>query len=223
MRVLIVGTSYVHGAAAAEVFRMWAYITRRVNPDTEILVMDSASPTPVAPMPDTGFNLIRFADNIGRLLIDGRDGWGRSFSSALDHAIEHEYEWIVHIECDVLFARPVREVIAKMLANGVKAAAPMAIPYQFIETGLMFLNVAYLQKIGFALKYDWRNAPVMPFTEKRILDICSEAMFALPLRGFRNDMRVTAEQLPRMFPDGIDWITHAELPVLRRFLEMNNL
>lgn len=230
MRTLIVGTSYVQGAAAAEVFRMWADLTRKMNPGVDILVIDSNSPTPTPPVPDTQFSLIRCADNIGHLFKGGRDGWGRSFTVGLDWATDqdwdsdqvYDYDHVAFIECDLLFARPVSEVINRMAAHGVKAAAPMAFPYQFTETALMFFSVPYLREIDLIGKYDWEHPPsngLLP--EQRVQAICADAMFALPLRGFRNDMRVTADRLPAMFPQGIDWITHAELPVLRKFLEMN--
>lgn len=220
-RTLIFGTSYVHGAAAAEVFRMWSIITRELNPASDILIVDSNSPTPFKPCPDTGFSLMRMADNIGHLSRGGLDGWGRAFSAGLQHAIDREYDYVAHIECDLLFARPVAEVIAKMVASGVRAAAPMAMPYQFIETALCFFSVPYLREVDLITRYDWEHPPangLLP--EQRIAAICDDALFALPLRGFRNDMGVSANQLPRVFQTGIDWITHAELPVLRKFTEM---
>lgn len=223
MSTLIVGTSYVHGAAAAEVFRMWAELVRKLNQHTDVLVVDSDSPTLVTPVPDIHFASIRFNDNIGHLANGGRDGWGRAFTKGLRLALDGYYDWVVCMDCDMLFARPVSEVINKMVAHGVKCAAPMAIPYQFTETALSFWNVDYLREIDLIGKYDWEHPPADRLPEQRIDAICADAMFALPLRGFRNDMRVPADQLPRMFPTGIDWITHAELPVLRKFLEMNGL
>ena len=225
MRTLIIGTSYVQGAASAETFRMWVGLTRRLNPDCEILVIDSASPSiPPRNYPNFPFRMINFPDNIGHLSRSGRDGWGRAFTAGLQHAIDERYDWVVHIECDLLFARPVSEVIDRMVRNSVRAAAPMAIPYQFVETALMFLSVPYIREIDLIGRYDWEHPSangLLP--EQRIGAICAEAMFALPLRGFRNDMGVSAVQLERMFPQGIDWIHHAELPVLRKFMEMQNV
>lgn len=221
-KTLIVGTSYVQGAAASELFRMWADLTTRLNPGVDVLVIDSASPQ-ILPVTrwSQSFDLTSFNTNIGHLSAGGRDGWGRAFSAGVRNAIDFGYTWLANIECDLLFARPVAEVIAKMVRNGVKAAAPMAIPYQFIETGLSFWNVDYLREIDLIGRYDWEHPPtngLLP--EQRIGEICAGEMFALPLRGFRNDTRMSAEQLPRLFPTGIDWITHVELPVARKFLEM---
>lgn len=225
---LIFGTSYVHGAAAAETFWMWADVLTRVNPDTDLMVIDSCSPD--FPMAKSDGHVGRwqlfqgFSDNIGHLSRGGQDGWGRAFSQGLRTAIKRGYEWVVHIECDLLFARPVAEVIGKMARNGVRAAAPMAIPYQFIETALSFWNVAYLREIDLIGRYDWEHPPANSMLpEQRISDICAGEMFALPLRGFRNDMRRPASELPRLFPQGIDWIHHAELDVLRKFVEMQDV
>ena len=148
---------------------------------------------------------------------------GRAFVAGLQHAMDFDYDYVAHIECDLLFARPVAEVIDKMRRSGVRAAAPMAMPYQFIETALCFFSVPYLREVDLIRKCDWEHPPtngLLP--EQRIAEICEGELFALPLRGFRNDMGVGAGQLSRMFPHGIDWITHAELPVLRRFVEMQN-
>jgi hypothetical protein len=220
-QTLIVGTSWVHGAAALEIFGIWRSLVGRLNPDADILVVDAGSP--VAVIGDPRMDVIRLDTNVGHLSRGGRDGWGRAFSVGVQNAIDEKYDWLACLDCDLLLARPVAEIIDKMARSGVKCAAPMAIPYQFTETACSLWNVQYLKDIDLIGKYDWEHPPangLLP--EQRIDQICAGEMFALPLRGFRNDMRITAEQLPRMFPQGIDWIHHAELPVLRKFLEMND-
>lgn len=221
MKTLIFGTSYVHGTAALTGFRMWQEMTDRLNPDTDIMIVDSASPMFLGA--DPSFDLVQLDNNIGHLSRRGADGWGRAFMVGLENAIDQGYDYVAHIECDLLFARPVADVISKMAANGVMAAAPMAMPYQFIETALCFFSVPYLREVNLIDRYDWEHPPADRLPEQRIADICADALFALPLRGFRNDMGVSAAQLPRLFPQGIDWITHADLPVLRAFVEMQGV
>lgn len=221
-RVLILGTSYIHGAAAAATFRLWADLILKLNPGTDVLVVDSASPMEV-PYYEPPMKYRVLEDNIGHLSRGGGDGWGRAFATGVQYAIEHDYDWLANIECDVLFAHPVAETIGKMSRHGVLCAAPMAMPYQYTETGLSFWSVPYLRMSGLIEKYDWEHPPqngLLP--EERVDQICSAEMFALPMRGFRNDTRWSVEQVQRMFPRGIDWIHHAELPVLKRFLEMND-
>jgi hypothetical protein len=218
-KTLVFGTSYVQGAVAAEVFRMWRELTRVSNPGVNTIVVDSASPGMARwegrPLWE-GFD-----DNIGHLSKSGRDGWGRAFTHGLRYAITNGYEWAVHIECDLLFARPVAETIAKMEKYGVKIAAPLALPHQFVETALMFVNVPWAVENRLIERYDWENPPPDRLPEWRIQDIAGDALFTLPLRGMRNDQNVPAERLAGFFPDGVDWITHADLPALREFMRMN--
>lgn len=221
MKTLIMGTSYVQGGAAAETFRIWAELTRKLNPGTDILVVDSASPMELPYFPPP-LKYLLLESNVGHLARGGQDGWGRAFSAGVNYAIEKGYDWLANIECDILFSRPVESVIAKMVRADVKCVAPIAMPYSFTETGLSFWSVPYLKDIDLVGRYAWAsplNNGLLP--EQRIDAICEEDMFALPLRGFRNDARWGADQMQRMFASGIDWITHAEIPVLRRFLEMN--
>lgn len=221
-RILIVGTSYIHGAVAAETFRLWANLIAKLNPGTDVLIVDSASPDlPNDTALERSATCMQLGDNIGHMSLNGKDGWGRAFSAGVRYAIEKEYDWLVNIDCDLLFARPVAEVIGKMREFGVRAAAPMAIPYNFTETALSFWSVDYLRETDLIGKYDWEHPRYDVIPEQRIDMICADTMFALPLRGFRNDAKATADQLPRIFATGIDWIHHAELPVLKAFIRMN--
>lgn len=220
-RTLIVGTSYLHGAAAAETFRLWAALTMKLNPGTDILVIDSASPMEHSYFP-APLKYLFLEDNIGHLARAGRDGWGRAFAAGVAHAITNEYDYLANIECDILFARPVEEIVTRMVRSGVRCCAPVAHPYQYTETGCSFWSVPYLRDSGLIERYDWEHPPnngLLP--EQRIDALCADDMFALVLRGIRNDQRFNADNIQAMFPHGIDWMTHADLPVLRRFLEMN--
>lgn len=223
-RALIFGTSYVDTQEKRYLFGEWCKLIRRMNPAADIIVVDSASPSLDVPIARANrIAILTLGDNIGHLAGGGQDGWGRAFARGLFHGVEGGYDHIVHIECDVLFAQPVDTVLRKMLEWGVPAAAPMAAPYQFIETGLIFLSTAYLAKTNFIQRYDWENAPRHPMPETRVVDILGSGLFALPLRGLRNDIGgVTASNISKLFPDGIDWITHAEPAIVRRFLEMND-
>lgn len=224
MKTLIVGTSYVHGATALAIFGMWAKLVRQLNPDTDILVVDSKSPTSFAEHLDgRNIELFSFPENIGHLSLNRVDGWGRAFCMGVQTAIDRGYDYMVGMDCDILFAHPVSKILDKMRKYGVRCAIPMAYPYQFTETALSFWDVSYLEEIDFIAKYDWEGAHTDAPPEHRVDKICQEEMFSLPLRGMRNDMRVSTQHMRISFLHGIDWITHAELPHLRLFLEMNNL
>ena len=218
-RTLIVGTSYVHGRAATEVYRMWAHLVTKLNPGMKVLQIDASSPA----LPKLPGVQVYPVENFGHLSRGGRDGWGLSFTTGVRSAIGGGYDWLVNIETDVLFARPVGPIINRLIRHGINCAAPMAIPHSFTATELSFWNVEYLRQIDLIGKYDWKNPPAGVLPEQRIDAICAYEMFALPLRGMRNDHGIPASVLRRAFPAGIDWITHAELPVCLEFLRMNGI
>lgn len=220
-RTLVFGTSYVAGQQAAYAYCQWADLVLALNPGAAVMAVDSASPClPRVP----GVDVLRLEDNIGHLGSTGRDGWGRAFCKGLTAGLFGDYDRVAHIETDVLFARPVAEVFAKMEASGVKAAAPMAYPHQFVETGLMFFDGAWLRGSRLAARYAWDVPYRRPFPEERVAALCGDALFALPLRGMRNDTgQLTAGNMRAMFPYGMDWLTHAEPSVRRAFVEQAQL
>src|SRR5512146_1735288 len=98
MKILIFGTSYVAGQHSRYLFGLWRDLVRRLNPGTDVLVVDSASPD----MPPVdGMTVLALEGNIGHLSKTGRDGWGRAFSAGLRHAVECQYDYVVHIETDL--------------------------------------------------------------------------------------------------------------------------
>ena len=218
MKVLILGTSYVKGPASVYLFNLWRQLTTALNPECDLLVVDSASPD----LPD-GVNTIRFADDIGHLGEGSRDGAGRAWSTGLEHAIAGGYDYVVNLETDLLFARPVMPVLRRMREFGVKIASPLAVPYQFIEPALMFMEVAYIRGTRLVERYDWPNSPMAPISEVMLEGLIGADFWPLLLRGCRNDMnQVTANNIGTIFDLGCDWITHCkDLAVYRAFLKMN--
>jgi hypothetical protein len=221
MRVLIFGTSYCEGQPARYLFGQWLDLVTRLNPDADILVVDSASPD----LPDTGrAQVLQLGDNIGHLTKTGRDGWGRAFCAGLQRAVEGGYDWVVHVETDLLLARPAAPTLDRMARSGVKVAAPMAYPHQFIETALMFIAVPFIREADLIRRYDWQSLKPDDWPEVKLERLVREDLFTLPLRGLRNDLRqITARNMRVVYPNGIDWITHAEPGVCREFLKVNGL
>lgn len=219
-RTLIFGTSYVANQEQAYVFELWRNLARTLNPGMEIFVVDSASPC----LPDLSFDHLfvaeRFQDNIGHQSRGEGDGWGRAWSWGLSYAARHEFDWAVHIECDLLFAYPVAEIIAKLERADVKIAAPIASPYQMMETALMFMNVNKIKELDLVKRYDWKNGKGVP--EARVQRIVQEDLFFLPLYGCRDDAKqLTPANLKEAFPNGVSWLTHASPAVYREFLRMH--
>lgn len=149
-RVLIFGTTYVDTPERAELTKLWYKLHSALNPDCDLLLVDSASPSfpsgwaipgelsRVHTTGETPFSVYQFKDNVGHLSRNGpngasskgRDGWGRAFSMGLDYAAgsrtppqegaQRLYDYVVHIEGDSLFKHPVMPIIERMRREGTK-------------------------------------------------------------------------------------------------------
>lgn len=215
MSTTIFGTSYLKDATDLWVFRQWLNINRTLNKDADIIVVDSASPVSpeVADFPCAdNERLIQLGDNIGHLSRTGRDGWGRAFTQGL---LAADSNWIVHIETDLLLARPVQRIINRMEISAVEVCCPWALPYPFVETALMWFDGHWVRKHDLARRYDWEHGRGLP--EKRVEEIAGEDLWIAPLRGLRMDVRDQA------LPAPLDWVTHATVAQYRQFLRQNGL
>lgn len=204
MRTLIFGTSYIADASALWVARQWLNLARTLSPEADLLMVDSASPVA---LPD-GVEVLQLGDNIGHLSRGGRDGWGRAFCVGLERA--RGYDFAVHIECDLLFVRPVSQMIERMQKASVVVAAPWAMPYLYVETALMFMDMGYADApYGWPAKYDWAGGIGQP--ELRMEKLLGDDLFIAPLRGTRDD-------LGNAVPEGMDYLTHAKIGKYRALL-----
>jgi hypothetical protein len=196
-------------------------VTLRLNPATDVLVVDSHSPwSPLIDPRHGAFTSYRdgmrdarmvysFPDNVGHLSHKGRDGWGRAFCFGLSAAIAGGYDYVAHIEGDSLFRRPVEPIFSGMDRDGVRAASiPVGGSRRkeigWVETGLMFFSVAFVQRIGFVARYDWANAAVRPTPEAVILRMLGHDLRMMPWRGERGDKSdITPANVI-----ALDWVTH---------------
>lgn len=219
-RVLVFGTVFTDTPDKQRLAAQWQSLHRAVNGwSVDLLLVDSASPEPV-PLVEDGVQEYAFPDNIGHLARGGRDGWGRAFCKGLEMAIDGQYDYVVHIEGDSLFSKPVLPIIRKMMAAGVKAAS---VPVEgtrrketgWVETGLMFFSTDYLWQSKFIERYDWWNRKAKPTPERVIFDLLGEDLAMLPLKAERGDKgQVTAANAR-----GFDWITHCPPEALDAFVE----
>jgi hypothetical protein len=218
---LIFGTSYVADTLMRDNVTMWARTLRHANPGAEIVLFDSASPfDPTTFLAGLDVHVFRFGDNIGHLSKGGQDGWGRAFCAGVSHAIAHADGYAAYIDADILFAPPVASIIDKMARSMVGVACPLDLNYQFIENGIVFMDVDYMRESRFVEKYDWPN-PSSVLPERRCETIWADDLFTLPLRGVRNDFgQVTHENWRHAFPYGIDYLTHCRDQTLyTRFMQ----
>lgn len=217
MTTLIFGTCYIDTEPMRDLVRTWFQLCKYLNPDVDVILIDSASP--FDPRQFLPCEVFRFDDNIGHLSRGGGDGAGRAFCKGIEIAIERDYDYAVHWEADMLFARPVQKIVNKIDRTGVQVACALDMNYQFCEWGISFFFVPFMKAFGFLDKYDWRTRPAQPLPEVFMERLFEDFLFLLPLRGMRNDFNmVNRANFAQAFPMGPpDYCTH------NRDAELNNM
>lgn len=211
----------------------------RLNPDLDYLLIDNASPidpTPFlpgawddmgvclsdhgeAPIKPPGRTIMRFPDAIGHFHHNQgqepppRDGPGRSNMTSLKIAYASGYQRSVYQETDCLFVRSYEEGFAQLTK---KVGCQDRCSQGYLDWNMRYhADLPWLDEFRFVEKYDWPNQqpdwlghPVGEFVYEHIL---GEHLQVLPMRGCRAGMEgVTADNLRERFPDGIEWLTHAD-------------
>lgn len=213
-RPLIFATAYCATAERLRIIELWARVTKNLNPDCDILLIDSASPVNLQEVCTVhGIEFFSFPDNIGHLNLTGRDGWGRAFCHGVQMAIDRGYEYFSNLDADLIFCKPVTPIIERMRRDGVKVCAPMDVTYLFVETAVSFYETAYMRESRFIERYDWQHPEkqlgVPP--ERRCELLFGDDLWTLPLRGYRNDYnQVTFRVIKDTTPYGLDFLTHAK-------------
>ena len=59
-------------------------------------------------------------------------------------------------------------------------------------------------------RYDWATSDPAKLPEKRIAELTAPDLFLLPMQVEKIDRPITLAGLYEAFPDGMDWITHAQ-------------
>jgi SAM-dependent methyltransferase len=237
-RALIFATTYCDCPEREKLTEQWLRLTTALNPDCDILIVDSASPhrlfdpknwpdfRPYEPGRPSRFMVYDFGDNVGHLSRGGKDGWGRAFCEGLDIAVAEGYDWVFHIEGDSLFRIPARDVFAQMAREKINTAT---IPVKgmirdipgWVETGLMAFSVPWLKASKFTKKYDWPARQVSPTPEIIVERHCRDGRRMMPWKGLRGDKaQITHENIVSL---DLDWVTHChnDIWAYNRFIEAN--
>jgi hypothetical protein len=224
-RILIYGGTFCDTEENREMVKLWSKVVRGINRDCDVLVIDSCSPFDPRVFLAGEVEVVGFETNVGHLCRGGQDGAGRTLTEGMLIAAERGYDYCVHWETDLLFARPIRPIVEKMARTGVKVAALPQKYYQFLEWGISFYNVRHMIESRFVERYCWQTAPTWPIPEIRIEQLVQDDLFLLPYRGMRNDMNeANVENLAGLFPYmPPDYITRATLPLCHEFLRLNGL
>lgn len=228
-RTLIFATTYVDCRERAMLTDQWITLVKEKNPWCDILIVDAKSPwSPLidekshgrfikyTPGRQSRQMLHVFDENVGHLSRGGKDGWGRAFTFGLQAAIDCGYDFVAHIEGDSLFRLPVGPIIDQMAHENVKA---MSIPVvgmtvtlrDWVETGLMFFETAYLRESKFVEKYDWKARTPAPTPEKVVRALLGDSLVMASWKGMRGDKgQITHKNVDKL---DLDWITHCHTDV----------
>src|SRR5260221_10014685 len=203
MRVLVFGTAYCGSAQKLRLLEQWAESLQRIAPDFDHLAVDSSSPVfdtsalpflsrfgarrviPPEPTPLVvgRRSVITFPDNVGHLSAGGRDGWGRAFSQGLLCAIAGGYDYVVHVEGDLLTRLDLAKICRMMQDRGIPALAAITPNLGWAETGLVFLKVDFLRDVQLVERYGWATRPARPYPEGVLGELLGEDLFLKVWRG----------------------------------------
>ncbi len=239
MRTLIACQTHLRTPDEVKLLHIWKKMRDRLDGrEPDLLIVDNAGPIPIGleawwnerkilhddHVPETigGYTLAKFRDALGHPFHQGvleRSGSDRAFIKMLEIAIASGYDKFAYIEMDLLFALPVQSIFERMTKPC--ACGPLVSHGKFPETGLLFFDVEYIWKHDLIGRYNWRGS-VIPEGEKRLWNILGDDLELLPLRGHRDGGSTKPGELAELWPDGIDFLTHATMPVYADFLRLNN-
>lgn len=212
-RTLIFATTYVDTPERFRLTEHWAKLHGTLNPDCDLLIVDSASPIPglyeAVRQQDPRVIFHNLGDNIGHLSRGGRDGWGRAFCHGLQRAIDSGYDYAVHIEGDSLFRLPLAPIVAEMRRDKLDV---LSVPVKgtrrdeigWVETGLMVFRTGYVAASDFIRRYDWPTRQKSPTPERIIFNLLGRDLTLMPWRALRADKnQITVDNVR-----DLDWVTH---------------
>ncbi len=223
MRVLIFGTTYTDTMEKVEIEDKWINLHRTLNPTCDLMLVDSASPLRSVARTDD-VHVLQLNNNIGHLGRSGRDGWGRAFCAGLQYAVENYYDFVVHVEGDSLLRQPVMPFCECMKDNELESFVcgvngTKFKEFRWVETGMMFMSVPYVQESNFIERYNWQDgaSKKYPHTPEAVVYEMLEqddALSVVPLNVMRDDQHL-------MTKDNIgeyDWITHTTTEIFSTFV-----
>ena len=227
MKILVYGTTYCASPARLRLLEQWAEALERIAPDADHLIVDSQSPVfdlarlpflsrfapavtlpaQTAPVAVGRRTTLTFPDNIGHLLHGGRDGWGRAFCQGLICAMANGYDYVVHVEGDLLTRLDLPGLCREMRDGGIHALGPVTPNKGWLDTGLVLFDVAFLRRSDFVGRYDWARRPAQPYPEVVLGELLGDD---LQLRLWRGAKAGIA--LLQYFVKDLHWITQSTRP-----------
>ncbi len=186
MKKLIFGCLYVNSMEKVELVEMWLHLNRHLNPDCDFLLVETPAEEDLSryipsfiqtqrqivsdhhmPSPlQSGLNWVCFTDNLGHLSLNGKDGWSRAFTYGLRCALENDYDYVAHIEADVLCRLKFNDIIAQMDRHNLGGISTIATKWNFMEIGLVYLKCDYLREVKFLENYNWETGTADEFRQR---------------------------------------------------------
>lgn len=218
MKVLIFGTSYVDTEAKRDLADKWWLLHGSINPACDLLFVDSASPL----LPRGYVNILQLGDNIGHLSRSGRDGWGRAFCAGLRYAMDHKYDWVVHVEGDSLckldiVAECKRAEKARMDVVSVPVRGTKRVEKDWVETGIMMMRVPFVRTHRVVEMYDWKDgvSKSYPHTPEWVLQyLLGHHLTMAAWKTIRDDINSVTPETAGSY----DWISHSTPDVYDAFV-----
>jgi hypothetical protein len=225
MRGLIFGTFFAYDHTTLELAVDWKRCHEVCNPGWPLALIDSTSYEAyrtgddvlsdfaymeIGAAIETGVRLaspktiVNFADNVGHLAKGGRDGWGRAFCQGLQLAIDNEYDYVAHVEADLLSCVDWTKGIGLLEKQNRAVLAAFDPFHKCLETGLMLFRVPWLRKSDFIARYAWHLKKSSDAPEDDIVDLCKEQLLFMDIPGCRNDN----DTLRPEDVDGMLYLTH---------------
>jgi hypothetical protein len=229
MRVLVFGTAYCGTPQKLRLLDQWAESLQRIAPDFDHLAIDSSSPVfntaalpflsrfgprqMIAPDPAPFVvgrrSIVSFPDNVGHLSAGGRDGWGRAFCQGLLCAVAGGYDYVVHVEGDLLTRLDLPKVCRMMQDRRILALAAITPNLGWVETGLVFLQVDFIRQTQFVERYGWATRPARPYPEIVLGELLGDDLFCKLWRGSKDDTGLLRYKIV-----DLHWLTKSKDPMI---------
>jgi hypothetical protein len=159
-------------------------------------------------------SIVGFPDNVGHLGAGGADGWGRAFSQGLLTAVSGGYDYVVHVEGDLLTRLDLPAACRMMQERRIDALGAVTPCLGWLETGLVFLATDYVRRTRLVERYDWSRRSPYPYPEAVLGELLGGDLFLQLWRGAKDDAAVL-----RYGADELHWLTKVGDPaVYDRFM-----
>ena len=229
MRVLVFGTSYCASQRRLRLLDQWAESLQRIAPGFDHLVIDSNSPVfntaafgflsrfgqpQICPAEPTPFavghrSIVSFPDNVGQLEAGGRDGWGRAFSQGLLCGIAGGYDYVIHVEGDMLTRLDLPKICQTMAERRIDALGAVVPNLGWLEIGLVFLRVDFLRQSRLVERYGWATRTMRPYPEIVLGELLGDDLYLRIWRGSKDDTGLLRYRIV-----DLHWLTKPKDPML---------